>query len=78
MNLYNGPKPSNQNSVRSSQKLNGRKIFLSFGIFSLICLVGLYFSSFPWPMQIIMALIMISTCYGFVGVYRLQPCCFIR
>ncbi|MGF7046113.1 hypothetical protein J2T13_000575 [Paenibacillus sp. DS2015] len=73
LNLYSDtPKQPKGNSTISSQKFNGKSWFLSFGIFSLICISCFYFSSFPWPMQIITALIMVSTCYTFSGVYRVR------
>ncbi len=72
-NLYNDEtevKDSNPISLRNLQQGSIKIWLFGFGIISLIFLISLYFSVFPWPLQLATALCVLIVCYGYSAVYR--------
>ncbi|WP_068616273.1 hypothetical protein [Paenibacillus tuaregi] len=57
-------------SINSIQQGSLKTWFLGFGIISLIFFIGFYFSLFPWPLQMAIALLVTSICYSFSAVFR--------
>lgn len=72
-NLYNDEaeiKDSNPVSLHNLQQGSVKVWLFSFGIISLIFLISLYFSVFPWPLQLATALCVLIVCYGYSAIYR--------
>ncbi|WP_151735877.1 hypothetical protein [Paenibacillus tengchongensis] len=72
-NLYNDEnkiKDSNPVSLQNLQQGSIKIWLFGFGIISLIFLISLYFSVFPWPLQLATALCVLVVCYGYSAVYR--------
>ncbi|KWX70410.1 hypothetical protein D3C73_493270 [compost metagenome] len=72
-NLYDdeaGVKDSNPISLRNLQQGSIKIWLFGFGIISLIFLISLYFSVFPWPLQLATALCVLIVCYGYSYIYR--------
>jgi hypothetical protein len=72
-NLYDdeaATKDSNPISLKNLQQGNIKVWLFGFGIISLIFLISLYFSVFPWPLQLVTALSVLIVCYGYSAVYR--------
>lgn len=72
-NLYNDEaeiKDSNPVSLNNLQQGNIKIWLFGFGIISLIFLISLYFSVFPWPLQLATALCVLIVCYGYSAIYR--------
>ncbi|MBT2288103.1 hypothetical protein J7E73_02955 [Paenibacillus albidus] len=72
-NLYDDEtkaKDSNPLSLHNIGQGSVKLWLFGFGIISLIFLISLYFSVFPWPLQIATALSVLIVCYGFAAVYR--------
>lgn len=73
-NLYNDDeteiKDHNPVSLRNLQQGSIKVWLFGFGIISLIFMISLYFSVFPWPLQLATALCVLIVCYGFSAVYR--------
>lgn len=72
-NLYDDEEKSKDNNPISLKNLQqgSIKVWLyGFGIISLFSLISLYFSVFPWPLQLATALSVLIVCYGYSGVYR--------
>ncbi|GGF78144.1 hypothetical protein GCM10010912_23980 [Paenibacillus albidus] len=72
-NLYDDEtkaKDSNPLSLHNIGQGSIKLWLFGFGIISLIFLISLYFSVFPWPLQIATALSVLIVCYGFAAVYR--------
>lgn len=71
-NLYYEPKSvrSKPFSLSSLKYGNSKALFLTFGIISLICFIGFYFSSFSWALQILTTAFAVGICYGYAGVYK--------
>ncbi|ASA23591.1 hypothetical protein [Paenibacillus donghaensis] len=57
-------------SLRNLQQGSVKVWLFGFGIISLIFLISLYFSVFPWPLQLATALSVLIVCYGYSAVYR--------
>ncbi|MNH72165.1 hypothetical protein D3C73_243220 [compost metagenome] len=57
-------------SLGAIQQGSMRTWLLGFGIISLIFFIGFYFSLFPWPLQMAIALLVTSICYTFAAVIR--------
>ncbi|WP_128083736.1 hypothetical protein [Paenibacillus sp. DMB5] len=72
-NLYNDEdkiKDSNPVSLQNLQQGSIKIWLFGFGIISLIFMISLYFSVFPWPLQIATALCVLVVCYGYSAIYR--------
>jgi hypothetical protein len=72
-NLYDdeaAAKDNNPISLKNLQQGNIKIWLFGFGIISLIFLISLYFSVFPWPLQLATALSVLIVCYGYSAVYR--------
>lgn len=72
-NLYNDEataKDNNPISLHNLQQGNIKVWLFGFGIISLIFLISLYFSVFPWGLQLVTALSVLLVCYGYSGVLR--------
>ncbi|OME53440.1 hypothetical protein [Paenibacillus odorifer] len=72
-NLYDDEdanKDNNPISLRNLQQGSIKIWLFSFGIISLIFLISLYFSVFPWPLQLATALSVLIICYGYSAVYK--------
>jgi len=72
-NLYDDEATAKDNNPVSLNNLKqgSIKIWLfAFGLISLIFLISLYFSVFPWGLQLATALSVLLVCYGFSGVLR--------
>ncbi|WP_339311086.1 hypothetical protein [Paenibacillus sp. FSL M7-0896] len=71
-NLYDDQaevKDSNPVSLRNLQQGSIKIWLFGFGIISLIFLISLYFSVFPWPLQLATALSVLIICYGYSAIY---------
>lgn len=72
-NLYDDEKEikdSNPISLKNLQQGSIKIWLFGFGIISLIFLISLYFSVFPWPLQLATALCVLIVCYGYSAIYR--------
>ncbi|WP_139209611.1 hypothetical protein [Paenibacillus sp. NFR01] len=72
-NLYNDDKEikdSNPVSLKNLGQGSVKVWLFGFGIISLIFLISLYFSVFPWPLQLATALCVLVVCYGYAALYR--------
>ncbi|AWB45396.1 hypothetical protein DCC85_14995 [Paenibacillus sp. CAA11] len=72
-NLYTDEHVQSSKNVFSITQIrqgNVKTWLLGFGIISLIFIIGLYFSSFPWPLQMAISLLLTSTCYTVAAVWR--------
>ncbi|WP_042197546.1 hypothetical protein [Paenibacillus camerounensis] len=72
-NLYNDEdkiKDSNPVSLQNLQQGSIKIWLFGFGIISLIFMISLYFSVFPWPLQLATALCVLVVCYGYSAIYR--------
>ncbi|MEK5398745.1 hypothetical protein [Paenibacillus sp. FSL K6-2859] len=72
-NLYDdeaAAKDKNPISLKNLQQGNIKIWLFGFGIISLIFLISLYFSVFPWPLQLATALSVLIICYGYSAVYK--------
>ncbi|WP_379138211.1 hypothetical protein [Paenibacillus sp. sgz500958] len=72
-NLYDDEatvKDSNPVSLKNLQQGNIKVWLFGFGIISLIFLISLYFSVFPWGLQLATAFCVLLVCYGYAGVLR--------
>jgi hypothetical protein len=72
-NLYDdeaASKDSNPISLKNLQQGSIKVWLFGFGIISLIFLISIYFSVFPWPLQIATALSVLIICYGYAAVFR--------
>lgn len=72
-NLYSDQQDNSRKnrSLFEYFKMGNLKLwFLCFGIISFICFIGLYFSSFPWSLQIASIFFVTTFCYGIAGVFR--------
>ncbi|MFD2412182.1 hypothetical protein [Paenibacillus rhizoplanae] len=71
-NLYDDQaevEDSNPVSLRNLQQGSIKIWLFGFGIISLIFLISLYFSVFPWPLQLATALSVLIICYGYSAIY---------
>ncbi|KGE18150.1 hypothetical protein [Paenibacillus wynnii] len=72
-NLYDDEdtvKNGNPISLHNLQKGSIKIWLFGFGIISFIFLISLYFSVFPWGLQLATALSLLLVCYGYSGVLR--------
>jgi hypothetical protein len=71
-NLYQEPQSKRTYffSLTSLKHADLKLWFLTFGIFSLICFIGFYFSSFPLPLQMLSSLILVGVCYTYAGIFK--------
>ncbi|NUU62372.1 hypothetical protein [Paenibacillus agri] len=72
-NLYddeNAVKDSNPISLQNLQQGSIKIWLFGFGIISLFFLISIYFSVFPWPLQIATALSVLIVCYGYAAIFR--------
>lgn len=63
-------KNNNPISLHNLQQGSIKIWLFGFGIISLIFLISLYFSVFPWPLQLATALSVLIVCYGYSAVLR--------
>ena len=73
INLYDDEaavKNSNPVSLHNLQQGSIKIWLFGFGIISFIFLISLYFSVFPWGLQLATALSVLLVCYGYSGVLR--------
>lgn len=72
-NLYDDKaavKDSNPISLHNLQQGSIKIWLFGFGIISFIFLISLYFSVFPWGLQLATAFSLLLVCYGYAGVLR--------
>ncbi|AIQ13946.1 hypothetical protein [Paenibacillus durus] len=63
-------KSENPITLQNLQQGNIKIWLFSFGIISLILLIGFYFSVFPWGLQLATALSVLIICYGYASLWR--------
>ncbi|MFC3745465.1 hypothetical protein [Paenibacillus sp. GCM10012306] len=71
-NLYDDEtavKDSNPISLQNLQQGSIKIWLFGFGIISLFFLISIYFSVFPWPLQIATVLSVLVVCYGYAAIY---------
>ncbi|WP_051503448.1 hypothetical protein [Paenibacillus forsythiae] len=63
-------KSENPITLQNLQQGNIKIWLFSFGIISLILLIGFYFSVFPWVLQLATAFSVLVVCYGYASLWR--------